>query len=122
MIPVKHLRKGSYMIYKEEPCIVKEVVNVVTGTHSHTKVKVSFHGLFSGVNDSVTLPPHDSVEETEIIRKEGQLISKSDSKVQIMDMRTYETIDADSGELELNEGDSVTFIDFNGKAKVLEKR
>ena len=123
MVAVKQLRKGSYIVHKEEPCIVKEVVNVVTGTHSHTKVKISYKGIFSGVNDSMTLPPHDSIEEAEIIRKEGQLISKQDNIAQIMDMRTYETFNAEIEDgLELNENDGVTFIDFKGKLKVIDKR
>ena len=125
MIPVKQLRKGAYIIYKNEPCIIKETVNVVTGTHTHTKVKVSLQGLFSGVNDVFTSSPHDSVEDIEIIRKEGQLISKSHDKIQIMDMRSYETLNSEADEElfnELKEGDLVTFIDFNGRFKILEKR
>lgn len=125
MIPIKQVRKGDYIIYKNEPCIIKETVNVVTGTHTHTKVKVSLKGLFSGTNDIFTMSPHETVEDIEIIRKEGQLISKLQDKIQVMDMRTYETFDSEADkELfdELKEGDSVTFIDFNGRFKILEKR
>ena len=42
-----------------------------------------------------------------------------------MDSVSYETFDAElSDELasEVNEGDTVTFIDFKGKVSVLEKR
>ena len=105
--------------------MVKEVVSVVTGTHTHTKVKVSVHGLFSGVNESFTLPPHDFVQDLEIVRKHGQVISKTEDKIQIMDMYSYETLDADYHEDlvgSLNEGDEITFVDFGGTAFVVEKR
>lgn len=105
--------------------MVKEVVSVVTGTHTHTKVKVSVHGLFSGVNESFTAPPHDFVQDLEIIRKHGQVISKAEDKMQIMDLYSYETLDAEYHEDlvgNLNEGDEITFVDFGGTAFIVEKR
>ncbi len=65
------------------------------------------------------------IEELDIIRKSAQVISKLPDKVQIMDMHSYQTIDADVDEEllnELNEGDEVTFIEVEGNARVLEKR
>ena len=67
----------------------------------------------------------DRVDIVEIIKKEGQVVSKTDDKVQIMDNVSYETLDGTAPkELlnELNEGDQVTFIDFNGNIQILEKR
>ncbi len=125
MVPIKQLRKGNYIVYKNEPCLIKETATVVTGTHTHTKVKISLQGLFSGTNDIFTSSPHDTAEEIQIIRKEGQLISKGQDKIQIMDMRSYETFDSEADEElfnELKEGDMVTFIDFNGRFKILERR
>lgn len=105
--------------------MVKEVVSVVTGTHTHTKVKVSVHGLFSGINESFTLPPHDHVHDLEIIRKHGQIISKTEGTIQVMDLFSYETKDAEFHEDligTLTEGDEVTFVDFGGTAFIVEKR
>jgi len=59
------------------------------------------------------------------MRKQGQIISKSIGKVQIMDSTSYETLDSNlPPELadEINEGDYVTFVDLNGKVEILDKR
>ena len=67
---------------------------------------------------------HENVDKVNIIKKQGQILSLTD-KAQVMDNVSYETVDADvDPELikELNEGDTVIFINFEGKAMVLEKR
>ncbi len=123
MIEVKKLRKGYYILHKNEPYIVKNAQIVVTSTHSHTKMKLEVQGLFNRINETFTLPPHARVEDIDIIRKRAQVISKLPDKIQIMDLETYETLDAISDEdLEINEGDEVTFIDFKGNRKIIEKR
>lgn len=125
MEDVKKLRPGTYILHKDRPWRVLKNQIVVTGTHSHTKNKLELQNVFSGDYESITLPPHDKVEDIQIIRKLGQLLSKAKEKVQVMDMNTYETFDAEiSQELfeNLNEGDNVTFIEFNGRISILEKR
>ncbi len=119
------LDKGNYFIYNGEPVRVvrKEVVSV--GTHSHTKLKFYVQGLREKGERTVILQHSDRVDKMDIMRKQGQIISKSNSKVQIMDSVTYETLDSNvPPELdeELNEGDYVTFVDLNGKVEILDKR
>ena len=79
------LDKGNYFIYNGEPVRVvrKEVVSV--GTHSHTKLKFYVQGLREKGERTVILQHSDRVDKMEIMRKQGQIISKSSSKVQIMD-------------------------------------
>ena len=119
------LDKGNYFIYNEEPVRVvrKEVVSV--GTHSHTKIKFYIQGLREKGERSVTFQHSDRVEKIEIIRKQGQVISKTGNKVQLMDAISYETLDSTlPPELvqDVNEGDDVTFIQLNGKVEILDKR
>ena len=119
------LDKGNYFIYNGEPVRVvrKEVVSV--GTHSHTKLKFYVQGLREKGERTVILQHSDRVDKMDIMRKQGQIISKSISKVQIMDSVTYETLDSNiPQELadEINEGDYVTFVDLNGKVEILDKR
>jgi translation elongation factor P/translation initiation factor 5A len=81
--------------------------------------------LNGGGEKAITLQHADKVEIVEIIRKLGQVISKTSNKVQVMDMVSYETLDASApSEIfsDLNEGDQVTFIDLKGDVKILEKR
>ena len=125
MTDAKGLKQGNYIKLNNEivKVIRKEVV--ACGTHSHSKTKLFVQGLYSKGEKSINLNHHDQVETVDVIRKQGQIISKLADKVQIMDNVSYETIDADAEpELlkELSEGDNVTFINFEGKAMVLEKR
>ena len=119
------LDKGNYFIYSGEPVRVvrKEVVSV--GTHSQTKLKFYVQGLREKGERTVILQHSDRVDKMDIMRKQGQIISKSIGKVQIMDSTSYETLDSNlPPELadEINEGDYVTFVDLNGKVEILDKR
>ena len=125
MAGAKEIKPGVYIRLNNEimKVVGKEIVNY--GTHCHSKTKLLLQGLFSKGNRSITVGNHENVETVDILRKEGQVISKLPSKVQLMDSISYETVDADvDNELlqELNEGDTVTFISFEGNTRVLEKR
>src|SRR3989344_871094 len=125
MIDVKSLKKGNYILHRNEPAVVKEVGIVVTGTHSHTKCKLTIQGLFSNFSETIVKSFHENVEELDVMRKKAQVISKTDKIVQILDPVSYETLDAeaeDSIMAELNEGDDVTYIHFHNRTKILEKR
>jgi len=123
MMEIKHLKKGSYIMHKGEPALIKAMGLVVTGTHSHGKMKLDVQGIFSKTNDSFTLPLHERVEEAEITRKLGQLLSRNLNHGQVMDMQSYETFDSEIEEgVNAAEGDEVTFIEHQGKALVVEKR
>jgi len=121
---VKHIRSGVYILYKGQPFQVKKNQIVVTGTHSHTKNRLDMKGVFSDQNESIVFPPHERLEILDIMRKKAQIISKS-AGLQIMDLVSYETVDAEADDelmSELSEGDEVTYIEFNNARKVLEKR
>ncbi len=125
MTQAKELKPGNYIKLNNEILRVTRKEVVAYGTHSHSKTKLFVQGLFSKGEKSINLNHHDVVETVDIIRKEGQVIAKLPDKVQIMDSVSYETVDADADpELikELNEGDTVTFVNFEGKAKIIEKR
>jgi translation elongation factor P/translation initiation factor 5A len=121
----KDLGKGKHILYNNDIWRVMRKEVVVVGTHSHSKTKLILRKLFGGGEKAVILAHHDKVEEVDIKRKTGQLISKLDNKVQVMDSFSYETFDADiEPELfnEVNEGDEVIFVDYKGTARVLEKK
>lgn len=125
MTEAKELRMGNYIKIGNEILRVVRKEVVACGTHSHSKTKLFVQGLFSKGEKSINLNHHDNVDTVDIIKKEGNVIAKLPDKLQIMDNISYETLDADCDkELleELNEGDNVTFINFEGKAKVIEKR
>ena len=125
MPTASELERGNYFIYNNEPVRVLRKEVIVVGTHSHSKLKFYIQGLNERGERTVTFHHTDKVEIVEIIRKQSQIISKSNNKVQLMDMVTYETLDsAVSSELfnELNENDQVTFVNIDGNVQILEKR
>jgi translation initiation factor 5A len=124
MIEIKKVRPGDYILFKDEPYRVIKNQIVVTGTHSHTKNKLDLQGLFNSKYETVVLPPHERLDDVEIVRKRAQLISKQGESAQIMDLVSFETFEAAMNDAlkEINEGEEVTYIEFRGMATVLEKR
>ena len=125
MASASELKKGSYFIHNNKPVRVNRKELVAYGTHSHSKLKLFIQGLTEKGERTINLHHTDKVEIIYIIRKIGQVIAKTDDKVQIMDSVSYETLDGAAPEElhnELNEGDQVTFIDFKGNIQIIEKR
>ena len=125
MSTATELERGNYFIHNGEPVRVIRKEVIVVGTHSHSKLKFYIQGLREKGERSVIFQHSDRVEKIEIIRKQGQIISKSNNKVQLMDMVSYETLEANASAglyNELNEGDQVTFVEINGNVQILEKR
>ena len=119
------LEKGNYFIFNNEPVRVIRKEVIVVGTHSHSKLKFYIQGLREKGERTVTFQHSERVEKIEILRKHGQIISKANNKVQLMDTVSYETLDAvlppemtDS----VTEGDDVTFVELNGIVEILDKR
>ena len=125
MSQASELQHSNYFIYNNEPVRVLRREVIVVGTHSHSKLKFYIQGLNEKGEKTVTFQHTDKVEIVDIIRKLGQIISKTSNKAQVMDMVTYETLDATaSSEVlnELNEGDNVTFVELSGNVQIIEKR
>lgn len=117
------LKKGSCFDYSGEVLRVIRKELVAYGTHSHSKLKIYCQPVFGKGEKSVTFMHHDKVDILDIQKKTGQVIAKLPDKLQIMDLRSYETFDG-SAEPELienvNEGDEVIFVDYKGNIRVLE--
>lgn len=119
------LERGTYFIYNNEPVRVLRKELVAYGTHSHSKLKIFFQGLSDKGEKSINMNHTDKVEIVDITRKLGQVLAKTNNKMQVMDMVTYETLDANApADLfnELSEGDNVTFVEFKGNIRIIEKR
>lgn len=125
MIHLNDLKKGSYILHRGEPYEIIELGIVVTGTHSHTKSKATVKGVFSGSTEVLVKSHHETVEELEIRKKKATVISVTPQIVQIMDSMSYVTLEADldsSEKGDYDEGDEITYIEFNNKVKILGKR
>lgn len=125
MAEAKELQKGFWIVHENQLFQVKRKELVAYGTHSHSKTKLFLQPLQGKGEKILTLMHHDKVETVDIIKKTGQVISKQQNKVQIMDPVSYETLNADVDEElinSINEGDEVIFIDHKGMIKVLERK
>ncbi|MBI2130252.1 hypothetical protein HYU10_00615 [Candidatus Woesearchaeota archaeon] len=125
MAIASELKQGMYFLMNGEPAYVKRKELVAVGTHSHTKIKVFYSDIYGKGEKSANFGHTDRVEVLDIVKKTGQLLSKSQKKAQLMDMQSYETFEADAQpELlnGLNENDEVIFIDYNGSCRILEKK
>ena len=118
------MKRGDFVVQDGEPYFVEKAKSVVVGSHSHTKMKIDLINMFSGERRSLSAATGEEFERAEIIRKRGQLIARTGDKMaQVMDMKDYGVLDAEIKDgVDLNEGDEVTYIDFNGRVMILEKR
>ncbi len=123
MVAVGSLKRGHFVLLDGEPFKVDSTQSVVTGKHSHTKMKVNLTGVFNGAKRTLSLPPHKTVETADVNRKRGQLISKISEDVgQIMDLVDYKVYEARvAAELMagLKEGDEVTYVEYGDRVRVL---
>ena len=125
MASASELKKGSYFVHNGKIVKVNRKEVVVYGTHSHSKLKLFIQGLNQKGETAINLHHTDKVDIVDIIRKVGQVIAKKNDTIQIMDNVSYETLDGTASEdlnNELQEGDQITFIDFNGNIQIIEKR
>ena len=89
------LRSGSYILIDGTPCIVKDTQTSRPGKHGHAKVRIKATDMFTGSNKEIVKPGHDNVEVPIIYKKNGQLLSITGDMAELMDMETFETINAD---------------------------
>ena len=117
------LKKGVSFLVSDTAYRVTKKENVTVGTHSHTKLKVYAKPILGGGEKVFTFAHTENVDVVDIVKKIGQVVSKSDEMIQVMDSRSYDMFDAavDQALLdELSEGDNVIFVDYP-EATVLEK-
>ncbi len=93
-IEVGALRVGGYMLIDREPCRIVDITKSKPGKHGSAKARIVAIGVFDG-GKRTFVKPVDSNAETPIIDKRpGQIFAVSPNGVQIMDLETYEYLDA----------------------------
>ncbi len=89
------LKSGSYILVDGNPCIVKSTQTSRPGKHGHAKVRIKATDIFTGSTKEVVKPGHDDVEVPIILKKKGQVLSVTGNDVELMDMETFDTVNAD---------------------------
>ncbi|MCC6021556.1 MAG: translation initiation factor IF-5A [Desulfurococcaceae archaeon] len=117
------LREGSFVVIDGEPCRIVEVSKAKTGKHGSAKAHVVAIGLFSGSKKTLIAPVDQKVEVPIIDKRSAQVLAISGNTVQLMDLESFETFEAElpSGELssKLAPGVEVEYWVIMGRRKIV---
>lgn len=86
------IKKGSYMIVDDEPCVVLNLSHSKTGKHGHAKIRMEVVGLFDKKKRSPVMPSTAKVQVPIIDKRNAQVITSEGDEISVMDKESYETI------------------------------
>ena len=121
------LREGRYIIVDGEPCRIVDITKSKPGKHGSAKARIVAIGIFDGAKRSFVKPVDANVEVPMINKRSGQVFSVMSSGVQIMDLETYEYLDAPFPEDEdlkakLVPGVEIEYWRIMGRVKILRTK
>jgi len=126
-VDVGSLRVGGYMICDGEPCKIVDISKSKPGKHGSAKARIVAIGIFDGVKRSIVKPVDLTAEVPIIDKRSGQVFAVNPNGVQIMDMETYEYLDApfpDEEELKakIAAGVEVEYWRILGRVKIVRTK
>ena len=123
-VAVGSLRVGGYMIVDDQACRIVSIAKSKPGKHGAAKARIVAIGVFDGVKRSLVKPVDASAEIPMIDKRPGQVFSVTPNGIQIMDLETYEYIDASFPEEEelktkLTIGAEIEYWKILGRIKIV---
>lgn len=123
-VDVGSLREGGYIIVDGEPCRIVEITKSKPGKHGSAKARIVAIGVFDGVKRSIVKPVDATADVPIIEKRSGQVFAVSTSSVQLMDLESYEYLDAPLPEEEelkakLAPGVEVEYWRILGRVKII---
>ena len=128
-IELGSLKIGSYILLpvsdqpSGEPCRLTEYDTSKPGKHGSAKARIVAVGIFDGQKRPHVGPVNMQVHVPLIDKRTGQIISITGSKIQVMDSETFETIDVDMIEEELEgkiqQGNDIEYWNVMGRTKIM---
>lgn len=109
---IKNVKEGNYIVIDGEPCVAKKRKTSSAGKHGSTKVRIEAKGIIDGKKRQIVKPSDAKIKVPIIDKKAAQVLSLSDSSVQLMDLESYDTFEIaipEDFDQELNEGDEVEY-------------
>lgn len=88
------IKVGSYVMVENEPCRIVDYSKSKPGKHGAAKARVVAIGVFDGVKRSFVKPVDSNVEVPLIEKRSGQVLALMPSAIQIMDLETFEVLEA----------------------------
>jgi translation initiation factor 5A len=124
LINATEIRTGTILTIDKNHYTVKSYDISKTGKHGSSKVRFEAISLFDGKKKVMVVPGHERFEVPLIKKLKAQILSITGNTSSIMDLETFETIEAvlDSSEASgLKENDTVEYWDVEGKLIVKRK-
>ena len=123
------LKIGSYILLPVsdqptgDPCRISEYDTSKPGKHGAAKARIVGVGVFDGQKRPHVGPVSMQVHVPLIDKRTAQIISMTDSQIQVMDSETFETIDIelidDEVEGKLEQGQDVEYWNVMGRTKIM---
>lgn len=123
MASAEELERGMFVLINNNIYKINRKEVVAVGTHSHSKTKIYCQPLLGGGERTFTFAHKDKVEVPDIENRVGQVISKGDSTVTVMDNDSYETLDVKANPALLSrieEGQEIFFFTYEGVSTALK--
>jgi translation initiation factor 5A len=120
-VEVRELKEGRYVILDDEPCIIKSISHSKPGKHGSAKARVDAIGIFDNQKRSNVSPVTTKIYVPNVERKTGQVLSISDTSVQLMDMGDFSTVDVPitpDQKPKIEEGKEVAYLSVMGRTKI----
>jgi translation initiation factor 5A len=126
-VDVGSLRVGGYMIIDNEPCRIVDIAKSKPGKHGSAKARIVAIGVFDGQKRQFVKPVDLNAEIPIIDKRMGQVFAVNPNGVQIMDLETYEYLDAPFPEEEdlkakLTAGTEIEYWKILGRLKIVRAK
>ena len=119
IINATEIKVGTNVIVGGMPCTVKSIDISKTGKHGHAKCRIEAVGIVNGQKKVFVVPGHERLEVPLVDKRKGQILSKGDGKVSLMDLESFETMDVSVPEEEiyneLESGGNCEYWDVEGE-------
>jgi len=121
------LRVGGYMMIDGELCRIMDISKSKPGKHGSAKARIVAIGVFDNQKRQFVKPVDCGAEIPIIDKRPGQVFAVNPTGVQIMDLETYEYLDAPFPEEEdlkakLVAGTEIEYWKILGKVKIVRAK
>jgi translation initiation factor 5A len=126
-VDVGELRVGGYMLIDGEACRIVDIAKSKPGKHGAAKARIVAIGVFDNQKRQFVKSVDGGAEIPIIDKRAGQVFSVNPNGVQIMDLETYEYVDApfpDEEDLKakLVAGAEIEYWKVLGKVKIVRAK